>query len=385
MLFWIIIALVTAAVALALIAPLMRSAETVPSEVVGDVDIYRDQLTELDRDRERGLIGVIEAEAARTEIGRRLLSAANSAMPALLVRSTANRRVALVTAVAVPLVAMPLYLFLGQPEMPDAPLAARLAAAPASEDINALVGRVEKHLANKPDDLSGWRVLAPIYARIGRMNDAVAAWGRLVAANAADADILENYGVGLVDTNDGIVSPDAQSVLARVVATDPDRVRARFYYAEGLRQAGSLPAALDEFNAVIARSPANAPWLALVRGKRHDVLAALKLPADTPEPPTLPPLADAPGPTAADVDAAAGMNAGDRKTMIEGMVAQLAAKLQAEPRDRDGWIRLMRSYVVLGRPEDAKAAFKRAKETFAGATADLEAIDAAAKSLGIGN
>lgn len=385
MLFWIILALVTAAVVLVVIAPLMRPPEATASGMAQDADVYRDQLKELERDRERGLIGDSEAEAARAEIARRLLAATAAAAPLLKVRSVADRRIAMATVIAIPALAVPLYLALGQPDMPDAPLVERLAAAPAAEDVTALVGRVEKHLATKPDDLEGWRVIAPIYARMGRLEDAVAAWGRLVAAGVADNDILESYGVGLVDTNDGIVSPQAQAVLAKVVAADADRIRAKFYYAEGLRQAGSLKAALEQFDDLIRRSPANAPWLKLVRDRRHDTLVELKLPADTPEPPTLPAVADAPGPTEADVNAAAGMNAGDRKTMIEGMVQQLATKLESNPKDRDGWVRLMRSYSVLGRADDAKAALARARETFAADKADLDAINAAAASLGIGN
>lgn len=385
MLFWIILALVTAAVVLVVIAPLMRPVEATAGETAEDADVYRDQLKELERDRERGLIGDSEAEAARAEIGRRLLAATAAAVPELKVRSVADRRIAMATVIAIPALAVPLYLTLGQPDMPDAPLVERLAAAPAAEDVAALVGRVEKHLATKPDDIEGWRVIAPIYARMGRLEDAVAAWGRIVAAGAADNDILESYGVGLVDTNDGIVSPQAQAVLAKVVAADASRIRAKFYYAEGLRQAGSLKAALDEFDDLIRRSPANAPWLKLVRDRRHDTLVALNLPADTPEPATLPAVAEAPGPTEADVDAAAGMDAGDRKTMIEGMVQQLATKLDSDPRDRNGWVRLMRSYSVLGRADDARAALARARETFAADKADLDAINAAAASLGIGN
>lgn len=385
MLFWIILALVTAAVVLAVIAPMMRPAETIAVEGGEDVGIYRGQLKELERDRERGLMGATEAEAARAEIGRRLLAAAATATTPFAVRVAANRRIAMATAIAVPLVALPIYLFLGQPEMPDAPLAERLASAPGAEDVAALVGRVEKHLAAKPDDLTGWRVLAPIYARMGRLDDAVAAWGRLVAAGIADPDILESYGVGLVDANDGIVSPEAQAVLARAVEADPDRVRARYYYAEGLRQAGATRPALDQLDQLIARSPANAPWLDMVRDKRKTLLAALDLPAATPEPPTLPAIAGTPGPTTADVDAAAGMEDGDRKAMIEGMVGQLAARLASEPKDRDGWVRLMRSYVVLGRTDEARTSLTQARAAFVGDAASIEAIDAAAASLGISN
>jgi len=361
MVFWVLLALMTAAVVLVVIAPMARPAGAFPASSGEETRVYRDQLGELDRDRERGLIGGEEADAARAEIGRRLLAATRAPAAAGAPRSAANRLFALTTVVAIPAIALPLYLLIGQPDMPDAPLAGRLSAAPVSGNIADMVGRVEKHLAANPGDLSGWRVIAPIYARMGRLDDAVKAWGKLVAAGEADAELLENYGAGLVDTNDGIVSPEAQSVLARAVAADADRARARFYYAEGLRQTGAFAEALDQVDELIRRSPSDAPWLETASGKRRDVLAALKKPADTPEPPTLP---------------AAGLT-------IEGMVDQLAAKLAAEPGDRDGWIRLMRSNVVLGRTDRAKAALADARQAFAGNAEALVAIDAAAAKLGI--
>ncbi len=370
MIFWVLLALMTAAVVLVVIAPLARPATGLAAASGDEARVYRDQLSELERDKERGLIGGEEADAARAEIGRRLLAATRRPAAASAPRPAANRIIALITVIAIPAIALPLYLVLGQPDMPDAPLAKRLSAAPASGNIADMIGRVEKHLAANPGDLSGWRVVAPIYARMNRLDDAVEAWGRLVAAGEQDADTLENYGAGLVDTNDGIVSPEAQSVLARAVAADPDRARARFYYAEGLRQAGSFDEALKQVDELIRRSPADAPWLETVRKKRGEILAALKKPADTPEPATLPSTLPAAG-------------TGVDKATIEGMVDGLAAKLAADPNNRDGWIRLMRSNLVLGRPDKAKAALADARKAFAGNADALAAINAAAAEFGL--
>lgn len=366
MVFWVLLALMAAAVVLVVIAPLARPAGAFLAASGEETRVYRDQLGELDRDRERGVIGGAEADAARAEIGRRLLAATRAPATVGAPRPAANRLVALMTVVAIPAIALPLYLLLGQPDMPDAPLAERLSAAPASGNIADMVGRVEKHLAANPDDLSGWKVIAPIYARMGRLDDAVKAWGRLIAAGASDAETLDNYGAGLVDTNDGIVSPEAQSILARAVAADPDRARARFYYAEGLRQAGAFEEALHQVDELIRRSPADASWLVTVRAKRGEILTALKKPADTPEPATLP---------------AAGT--GVDKSMIEGMVDGLAARLASSPKDRDGWIRLMRSNMVLGRADKAKAALADARRAFAGDADALAAINAAAVEFGV--
>lgn len=366
MVFWVLLALLTAAVVLVVISPITRPAAVFPTVSGEETRVYRDQLEELDRDRERGLIGGEEASAARAEIGRRLLAATRASAEATVSRPASNRFFALATVIAIPAIAVPLYLTLGQPDMHDAPLAERLSAAPSSGNIVDMVGRVEKHLAANPNDLSGWRVIAPIYARMGRLDDAVKAWGRLVAAGDSDVDTLENYGAGLVDTNDGIVSPEAQSILARAIAADPDRARARFYYAEGLRQAGAFDEALKQIDELISRSPSDAPWLEVVRAKRRDILVALKKPDTTPEPATLP---------------AAGT--GPDSAMIAGMVDRLAAKLAADPNDRDGWIRLMRSYSVMKNADKARSALLDARKAFADNTDALSAINSAAEEFGI--
>lgn len=366
MVFWVLLALLTAAVVLVVISPLMRPAAVFSATSGEEARVYRDQLEELDRDRERGLIGGEEANAARAEIGRRLLAATKAPAEATLPKMASSRIVALVTVLVIPAIALPLYLALGQPDMHDAPLAERLAAAPSSGNIVDMLGRVEKHLAANPNDLSGWRVIAPIYARMGRLDEAVKAWGRLVVAGDNDVDTLENYGAGLVDTNDGIVSPEAQSILARAIATDPDRARARFYYAEGLRQAGSFDEALKQVDELISRSPSDAPWLETVRAKRRDILAALKKPETTPEPAALPAAGNGPDSVA-----------------IAGMVDRLAAKLAADPQDRDGWIRLMRSYAVLKNADKARSALVDARKAFAGDKDALSAINSAAQEFGI--
>ncbi len=382
MLFWVMMALLTVAATLVVVRPLIGPAAADLSREGQDAAIYRDQLSELDRDRQRGLIGAAEAGAARTEIARRLLAAHERGAPSASRRPIAGPTVVIVVAF-IPALVLTTYLFLGNPGLADAPLAARLTEAPAETDVDAMVARVERHLETHPEDVDGWRVLAPIYMRSDRFEAAADAYGRVVAAGAADADTQEAYGIALVAAAGGVVSAKAQGVFADVVKAAPDRPSARFYLAEALRQAGDAKAALVEIDAAIARSPADAPWLETVRGKRAELLGQLKLPADTPEPATLPAVNPAPGPTAADVQAAGGMSAGDRATMIGGMVQQLAERLAASPHDKDGWLRLMRSYMVLGQPDKASAALGSARQAFKDDAAALAEFDAAANQLGM--
>ncbi len=387
MLIWIVFAVLTFAAVLAVLLPLAARRRAAP-DAAHDVAVYTDQLAELERDRARGLIGESEAEAARTEIARRLLRADASAREDGPQRRSIARPVAVAITVFVPLAALGLYLDLGSPDAPDQPLEARLEKSNGEHDIAAMVAQVEAHLGQNPNDAQGWQVIAPIYMRLGRYQDAADAWRKVVTLGETGPDAEESFGEALVAANQGIVTAEAQAAFDRAVKADPDRIKARFYRALGLKQAGRNEEALAGYDALIAASPADAPWLDATRTQRGEVLAALGRPKDTPAPATLPAMAPpaptaAPGPGAADVAAAAGMSEADRKTMIEGMVQRLADRLAADPKDAEGWQRLIRAYGVLGRTADAKAAYEKAKATFAGDGPALQAIDAVAKEAGV--
>src|SRR5215472_13336699 len=165
---WLLFALMTAMAMLAVLWPLARARELPRSG--NDLAVYRDQLAEIARDRAAGQIGEAEAEAARIEVSRRLIGAADAEVFAPLPTATAawhRRVVAIVAIVALPLGAGALYLKIGSPDLPGQPLAAR-AAEIQDHSIEHLVGQVEAHLAANPDDARGWEVIAPVYLRLGR-------------------------------------------------------------------------------------------------------------------------------------------------------------------------------------------------------------------------
>src|SRR6476659_413721 len=164
---WFVFALMTAAAIFAVLWPLSKRGDVRGgSEVV----VYRDQLDEIERDRAAGLIGGAEAEAARVEVSRRLLAAADErdataeAKPSLWRRRTT----ALAGLLALPAGATALYLTLGSPQLPGEPLAARLQDIHQNDSIAKMISQVEAHLEQSPDDVRGWQVIAPIYIRIGR-------------------------------------------------------------------------------------------------------------------------------------------------------------------------------------------------------------------------
>jgi cytochrome c-type biogenesis protein CcmH len=368
---WIAMAVLAAAVSLSVLVPLYRTRRFERRMAGQEVSVYRDQLDEVGRDRDRGLIADTEAEAARTEIARRLIRADGAKAKAAAEDSgELPRRVAAVGAVlAMPLLALGFYLFVGSPDLPDAPLAARLTAPPEGQDIAALVARVEEHLAANPEDGRGWQVLAPVYVRLGRHGDAVRAYANVVRLLGSNAESEGDLGEAMVRANQGTVTADAAAAFVRARQADPEAVRPRFYLALALGQEGRTDEAAAAIRGLIAGAPPGAPWIDGLRG------ALARLETATPPP--------QPGPTSADVEAAGDLSASDRSAMIVGMVAELADRLESEPGDAEGWARLVRSYMVLGRPDDARAALGRARAALEGNTDKLALVESEARAMGL--
>jgi cytochrome c-type biogenesis protein CcmH len=372
MVFWIVAALLTLAASLAVLAPLARRAPA-GGEGSHDLEVYKDQLAEVDRDAGRGLIQPAEAEEAKTEIARRILRLGN-ADEAGGKTSPARRSAAAIgmaAVLAVPLVSWGLYLSLGSPDLPSQPLAERLARNPADSSIDELVARAEAHLAANPDDGRGWDVLAPIYLRMGRAEDAVAAYTRALRLQGDSAGRQAGLGEAVVSAAGGVVSVEAQQAFERALALEPGQPKARFYLAMGLAQDGKSDEAAAGWHSMVADLPADSPWRRAAEQALSEVSAATAEPAG-------------PGPSKDEVAAAAAMSDADRRQMIETMVAGLDEKLRANPKDAEGWRRLVRSYMVLGRRDDASDALRRGLEALGTGTPEAVALAEASKALGLG-
>lgn len=382
MLFWIVSALLTVAVAIALLLPLMRGAARAPVEDLGEAAVYRDQLRELDRDKAEGLISEEDAGYARAEIGRRLLAVSGPAQNGGTSASSSGRVNTLAQAFVVlclPVIALGLYLKVGNPEMPAAPLAERLENP--GNNIELLVAKVERHLAENPNDGSGWDVLGPIYFKSARLGDAELAYRNAIRILGTSAGRMSGLGEVLVASNSGIVTDDARAAFEEVIRLEPGNARAQFYLALALEQAGKKPEALAAFEALAKASPPDAPWLTLVQ--EHIAANAGGAPlAGLPAP--IAPNANAPGnPTSADVEAAAGMTATDRTAMIRGMVEGLDAKLKADPNNFEGWMRLVRSYAMLNEQDKAMASLKAGLAAFPADGEEGKQLIAMGRELGL--
>lgn len=385
MTFWLVLGLMTAAAMLIVVSPLFRRGP--PPAAAGDMAVYRDQLDEIDRDLARGAIAPAEAEAARIEISRRLIAAAERADTAATAHQpdTADARVAarpwriasIVALIALPLGAIAAYLALGSPDLPGQPLAARLArggAPVATNDVTtlaALILQVEAHLERNPDDGRGWEVLAPAYMRLERYDEAVKARSNAIRLLGATAERASALGEALVAAGGGIVTPAATTEFERALELERDNLTATLYIGLAAKQAGQREEARRIWEGMIARAPEGAPWVSFVR----EAIAALGEPA----------AGTAPSPSG-DTDPAADKSAElttEQRDMARGMVERLATRLAENGSDVESWLRLVRSYLVLGERDKARAAATDARRALADDADKLQRLDTGVKALGV--
>lgn len=375
MLFWILVSCVTALLAVALLAPLLRRSATAGGEHAHDVEVYRDQMAEVDRDAAAGLISAEEAENARAEIGRRLLSSADKASKETDASPKASRHplAQAFIILLLPALGIGLYLYAGSPGVPDAPLAARLANP--GNDVALLLAKAENHLIQNPDDGAGWDLVAPIYLRNRRPTDAANAYRQAIRIRGESAERLSGLGESIVASNQGLINSEATDAFRKALSIDRNDARAEFYLAFAMEQEGRRMEALAAFQSLAKTSPPDAPWQPIVA--QH--IASLQNAPDQPAPNPA-----APGnPTAADVAAAQDMSAGDRQQMIQNMVAGLDEKLKADPNNFEGWMRLVRSYAMLKQADKASDALDRALKAFPADGAQGKQLVALATQLGI--
>jgi cytochrome c-type biogenesis protein CcmH len=360
---WFVFALMTVAAVFAVLWPLGRRYQ---SQTGGtEESVYRDQLAEVDRDLAGGLIGAAEAEAARIEIGRRLLAASAEPPPLAQPSSSLRRAVAIVALVGLPLAALALYLPLGSPQLGDFPLVARSQAPDGKQPLVNLVAQVEAHLEKNPTDGRGWTVLAPVLERLGRHDDAVRAWRNSIQYAGDSSERRADLGEALTAAAGGVVTGEAKAEFERALAMNADEIKASYFLGLAAEQDGRTADAASIWNAMLAKAPPDAPWRPLV-------LAAISRVGGV-----------APALSNETMAAAKDMTETDRNAMVRGMVERLAARLKQNGDDVEGWLRLVRAYMVMGAREKALSARADARQAVANDAERLRQLNEGLKNLGL--
>ncbi|WP_420403649.1 c-type cytochrome biogenesis protein CcmI [Nisaea sp.] len=387
MVFWIVAGVLTFGTILLLLWPVLSAGGEAGAErEAGDeaLAVYRDQLSELERDLDAGRLGDEEFEAARVEVQRRMLAAASEhgrgdgSSPA----ATRKRRLAAAMLVIflLPAGALLTYVAVGSPGLPDLPLDKRTdgagtvrmahqpqpaaqpaepAGAAAQPGVAEMVAGLEEKLKANPEDADGWALLARSYMVTERYREAVAAYGRALDLVPDNLQFAAARGEALVLAADGTVPPAAVEDFRKVNLAQPQEPRSRYYLGLARSQAADPAGALKWWIALEADTPPDAPWKALVTQRIDEAGAEAGIDVASLRAAEREQRA-APGPTEDDVQAARDMSAEDRSAMIQSMVDRLATRLEQEPDDLDGWIRLARAYGVLGRTGDALKAHANA-------------------------
>jgi cytochrome c-type biogenesis protein CcmH len=345
-----------------LLVPLLLRRQRGESREAYNLAVYRDQLAEIDRDRARGLLNAEQADAARAEVGRRIL-----ALPPTLSApgsaATTPFAVATTAVLLLPFAAWLLYARLGSPGLPDQPFAERagaakqVAEAAPHPDIGEALAKLSAHLKEHPDDLTGWLLLARAELRLGHYPESVEAYRHAVDLSGHRADIVGDWGEAQVLAADGTVTPAAREAFTAGLGDPETAPRSRYYLALAQLQQGDTKAALQAWVDLAGDAPADAEWLPLVRQRIAEAAAALGIdPAGLKTSSGMPSQAA----VAATAQATANSSPEERRAMILAMVGNLAARLEKEPDDVEGWARLGRSYMVLNQPDKAREAYAHA-------------------------
>lgn len=395
MIFWLVCLVLTLVVAAIVVRPLLRPAQAIVENP--DVTLYKAQLAEIDRDVERGVLAAEEAELARTEVARRLLAASKAMTPAG--KTAPARAIAGITAVSVLAISLAAYWWLGAPGYGDLPLQARLdaseemrrnrpaqaaleAAAPAPPQVHvpdeyrAAIAQLREIAPSRPDDLELWSRLAFHEIDLRNYIGAVRAQERVIAIRGDAATLLDRQRLLdlMVVAAGGFVSPEAETVIRRMLDENAENIAARFYLGLLYNQTDRPDIAHRLWRNLAENGDPLNFHVASARAQIED--AAFRAGIDY----ALPAVR---GPSAEDIANAENMSPEDRAEMIGGMVAGLADRLANEGGTAADWARLIRAYGVLGDRDSALSIWTEARDVF-GASADAMAIlTEAARQAGV--
>ena len=378
---WLIFAVLSVVGAAMLAAPVFLRRTGVVADSDATPAVLMDQLDEVRRDRERGLISGDEFAAAELEIKRRILSRTRATAARPAAKPGEGRMVLILAALAVPLVASGYYAVKGSPGISSIAFAERAAERQEAAQVAELTDRLYQRLISDPDGgpSEGWMLLGQTYLRMGRYAEAAVAFETVARRPEANSAVFSRLAEARINAEQGVVTPPAEAAVERALALDPGNPAASFFKAVSLEQAGDARAAYDLLIERLDQADGFQPWMQTL------VAQANRIGAQIGEPPlslaSFAPAMSAPGPTAEDVAAAEEMSDADRGAFIRSMVDRLAARLEQEPGDLDGWMRLANAYTVLGEEAQAIEAYERAEALLADAPADDPRRQTVARAL----
>jgi cytochrome c-type biogenesis protein CcmH len=359
--FWGIAGLLVLVALTTLLRPLVRTVRGTADRGETVVAVFRRELANIDAEMAQGRLAPDEAETARADVTRRMLAAGDqeSLEAGLTTGSSADTSwrtgAAVGIAALLPAAGLAIYFAVGTPAAIDRAGAIGASAGGAGPhdrvELAAAAEQLKAQLQREPDHIEGWILLARTFISLERFADAREAYSHAIALAPNEPGLHAELGELLVLAAAGDVTPEAAAEFAKA-GNDP---RARFYGAEAALQRGDREAAKTALTALLADAPAEAPWRRVVAERLAEI-------APGEQPAGVKGAQPSPGPTAQDVAAARSMSPEDRQALVHGMIDRLAARLEQNPNDKEGWARLAHAYDVLGETDKAETARARAAQ-----------------------
>lgn len=349
---WLLFAIVLAAGLLVLLTGRSKG-----GFVVDPVAHYRAQLAEIDADEAREMIDAESAQAARLEVQRRLLRASDqsadsscdsdgdsagdsdreSVSDSTIAPESGTFGPAAYGGAALVVIAFTagLYALLGAPGTPAAPPPARQEAANQLLDESGItMGQAAKqitaHLADNPNDIQGWLMLAKTATAISDFPTAASAYATLALLSPGEPEYrIEEFETYMAHA-DGQITPAARLILAALLDSTPDHPAGQYYLGLAHLQSGNEAAARAVWTALADRSTADAPWMPALSRQ------LLALGGGPPQ------LSDE------DIAVVNAMSDSEREAFMMSMLERLQSKLESDPSDVTGWLMLARSKLTLG-------------------------------------
>lgn len=386
MILWMVLTLLVALAVAGLVLPLARPRKAADLAAT-PTGILADQLTELDAQAAAGTVTADEAARLKLEIERRMLAEAKGPeAPARPLSERALLFLALGLAAVVALGATGLYAMMGKPDVASANASpAKLLEGEGTPpghpggDPAAMIAQLKAQVERNPSEPEGWRMLGWSYFQTGQFTESAQAYDKAATLDPTNPEHRSAQGESLVQAAGGQMTPAASAAFRQALKLDPNDPRARYFLAVEKDQAGDRDGAMADWIALINSAPDGAPWVGEVRrfvedlARERGINLTGKLKASSGPAPR--------GPSADDIAAAQTMSPDDQQQMIRGMVEGLEGRLQEQPRDAEGWIRLMRARMVLGEPAAASRALKQGRAAFSDSPADQARISEAARGL----
>ncbi len=393
MILWAILTLLCCLTCIAISIPLVRRYEATGADR-SHLLVYQAQLDEVGRDESSGQISSQEAVVAKAEIQRRLLAAAKAmeTSPGKNWSPLFQNVMVFGSGLFVALGTVWLYSVVGRPELgtsnpQSASVASSATANPGSpvDTVDDKIAALEARMQANPSDAKGWRMLGWAYFNTGRYDKSAVAYAKAVTLAPDDIEAKSALAEAKVMVAGNQVTPEARALFDEVLKVAPKDERSWFYHSLALEQSGDDAGALDSWLALFADAPPDAGWLVDVRS--HAETLAKKLGKDIAAQLAAKPAAQTQAGPDTNPEAAAAiqqMPASDQQAMIKTMVQRLADRLAANPKDAEGWKRLMHARMILNDPVAARQAFDDASKAFAGDAGALQQLKDAAASEGIG-